>query len=237
MGGTTRVMTLGACAIRALWACRRPRWPTEGARCGSTAAAARPAGAAGGASSWPPRPATAWSRATTVSTRCATGRPRAPAGPPLDAAAADRLERALTAAMERYLLHLRHGRVDPHQVHHHFTPPPADVFDAAAALRAALAAGDLAQAERAAAPPLAQYGLLREALARQRALADHAGLAAAAAAAAARARRSASPSWSPGSPGRAGALAAAAGRAGRPAGRGRSPCRRPRSTRPNWSLP
>jgi murein L,D-transpeptidase YcbB/YkuD len=98
---------------------------------------------------------------------------RARQGVPLDATAADRLERALTVAMERYLQHLRHGRVDPRLLAQHFTPPPAAAFDAAAALRAALAAGDLEQAERAATPPLAQYGLLREALAGQRALAGH----------------------------------------------------------------
>ena len=98
---------------------------------------------------------------------------RARQGPPLDPAAADRLQRALTVATERYLRHLRHGRVDPQRVDHDFTPPPAATFDAAAALQAALAAGDLAPAERAATPPLAQYALLREALAGQRARVGH----------------------------------------------------------------
>lgn len=80
----------------------------------------------------------------------------------------------LTAAMRRYLQDLHDGRV----------PPPSesssaramtnrDPFDAAAALRAAAALGDLSQAVRAAVPPLPQYERLREALARYRALADH----------------------------------------------------------------
>ena len=95
-------------------------------------------------------------------------------GPPPDAAAADRLERALTAAMQRYLLHLNRGRVDPRQVHQNFSPPHLDDFDAAAVLRAALAAGRLDQAEQAAVPRLPLYERLRGALARQRALAGHA---------------------------------------------------------------
>jgi len=174
MGRNDRVMTLGACAIRALrviaalavlagTAAASP-W-IDGGRPGPLALQAVQQLAAAAGHGLEPRDYGADALRDEIA--------RARLGPPLDAAAADRLERGLTLAMERYLLHLRHGRVDPHRVNHHFTPPPADVFDAAAALRAALMAGDLAQAERAATPPLAQYGLLREALARQRALTDH----------------------------------------------------------------
>jgi len=95
-------------------------------------------------------------------------------GPAPDGAAAERLEQALTAAMERYLLHLNRGRIDPRQVHHGFAPPQRDDFDAAAVLRAALAAGRLDQAEQAAAPRLPLYERLRGALVQQRALVGHA---------------------------------------------------------------
>jgi len=95
-------------------------------------------------------------------------------GPAPDPAAAERLEQALTAAMERFLLHLNRGRVDPRQVHHEFAPPQRDDFDAAAVLRAALAAHRLDQAEQVAAPRLPLYDRLRGALAQQRALTGHA---------------------------------------------------------------
>ncbi|HSM21577.1 MAG TPA: peptidoglycan-binding protein, partial [Rubrivivax sp.] len=98
---------------------------------------------------------------------------RALRGPPPDAAAAERLDRALTAAMQRYLTHLHRGRVDPREVHHHFASPRRDEFDAEAALRAALAARRLELAEQGAVPQVPQYARLREALARHRALEDH----------------------------------------------------------------
>jgi murein L,D-transpeptidase YcbB/YkuD len=94
-------------------------------------------------------------------------------GPPLAAEAAAALEQALTAAMERYLSHLHRGRIDPRQVHPSVSLPRQDGFDAAAALRAALAAGRLELAERQAVPRLPLYENLRQALAAQRALADH----------------------------------------------------------------
>jgi murein L,D-transpeptidase YcbB/YkuD len=95
-------------------------------------------------------------------------------GPAPDAAAAERLDQALTAAMQRYLLHLNRGRVDPRQVHHDFASPRHDDFDAAAVLQAALAARRLDQAEQAAVPRLPLYERLRGALAQQRLLVDHA---------------------------------------------------------------
>jgi murein L,D-transpeptidase YcbB/YkuD len=84
-----------------------------------------------------------------------------------------RAEQALSTAMQRYLAHLHHGRIDPRSIHPRFPPPQRDAFDAAASLRAALAAGRVADAVRAAQPPLAQYERLREALARYRGLLDH----------------------------------------------------------------
>jgi murein L,D-transpeptidase YcbB/YkuD len=91
---------------------------------------------------------------------------------PLSADAAAAFERALTDAMLRWLTDLHAGRVDPRSVQQRFDPPRRADFDAAAVLRAAVQAGDLAQAERAAAPPLPQYAQLRAALARYRVLAD-----------------------------------------------------------------
>lgn len=97
---------------------------------------------------------------------------RAAQGPPWGAAAIERLDRALTTAMERYLKDLHEGRVDPRQVGNGYALPPRAAFDAAATLQAALAAHRLAEAAREAAPHLPQYGRLREALARYRALGD-----------------------------------------------------------------
>ncbi|MBE0547978.1 MAG: L,D-transpeptidase family protein, partial [Rubrivivax sp.] len=95
-------------------------------------------------------------------------------GPVPEAAAAEQLEQALTAAMQRYLTHLHSGRVDPRQVHHNFALPRQDVFDPVAVLLAALVARRLDDAEQAAAPRLPMYERLRGALARYRVLVDHA---------------------------------------------------------------
>jgi murein L,D-transpeptidase YcbB/YkuD len=90
-----------------------------------------------------------------------------------DATTRESIERKLTAAMQRYLSDLQHGRVDPRRIHHDFTPPRRDAFDAAAVLRDALRDDHLADAVRESAPRLAQYEQLRMALARLRALSDH----------------------------------------------------------------
>ena len=95
-------------------------------------------------------------------------------GPVPEWAAAERLDQRLTAAMQRYLLHLHSGRVDPRQVHHNFALPRQDEFDPATVLLAALAARRLDQAEQAAVPRLPLYERLRAALARYRELVDHA---------------------------------------------------------------
>jgi murein L,D-transpeptidase YcbB/YkuD len=83
-------------------------------------------------------------------------------------------DRRLTAAMTRYLADLHHGRITPEQLPHGYAPPQRSPFDEAAALRAALAAGQLQQAVAAAAPRFAQYERLREALAHYRTLSDEA---------------------------------------------------------------
>jgi L,D-transpeptidase YcbB len=103
------------------------------------------------------------------------GLQRALDGGAASADAAQGLDRALTRAMTRYLEDLHRGRVTPAQLGQPFMPPAAqdDRFDAMAVLRAALALQDLSLAVGQAAPPLAQYERLREALARYRVLASH----------------------------------------------------------------
>jgi murein L,D-transpeptidase YcbB/YkuD len=91
----------------------------------------------------------------------------------LDAEALDALDRRLTRAMGRYLAHLHHGRVAPDRLPNGYAAGTRAGFDAGATLREALAAGRLADAERATAPRFAQYERLREALAHHRALVDH----------------------------------------------------------------
>lgn len=84
------------------------------------------------------------------------------------------LERALTSAMERFLGDLHRGRIDPRQIHQNFSVVRSDGFDAALVLQETLASGRLADAVRDAAPTLPLYARLRDALARYRALGDHA---------------------------------------------------------------
>jgi murein L,D-transpeptidase YcbB/YkuD len=87
--------------------------------------------------------------------------------------AATRLDRQLTAAVQRYLADVHDGRIDPSQLPRGYLAPRRENFDAAAYLREALAAQRLPQAAREAAPQLAQYEQLRKALAAYRALAGH----------------------------------------------------------------
>jgi L,D-transpeptidase YcbB len=86
--------------------------------------------------------------------------------PALDQAAADQRDQRLSAALQRYLHDLHHGRAPPTTA----TPRP---FDTAATLRAALAVQDLPLAVRQAAPALLQYQRLQDVLARYRQLASH----------------------------------------------------------------
>ncbi|MGE5161994.1 MAG: L,D-transpeptidase family protein [Betaproteobacteria bacterium] len=90
-----------------------------------------------------------------------------------DPAAVAVFDRHLTAAMTRFLADLHHGRIAPDQLPHGYLPATRATFDAEAALRRALAAGRLDDAVKEAAPRLAQYDRLREALAQYRALAGH----------------------------------------------------------------
>jgi murein L,D-transpeptidase YcbB/YkuD len=98
---------------------------------------------------------------------------RAAVDAPPDPAASQRLDQALTTAVQRYLTDLHRGRIDPRLIHHNFRQPRRGDFDAAATLRAALAARRLPEAAREAAPPLPLYERLREALAHYRAIAEH----------------------------------------------------------------
>ena len=88
--------------------------------------------------------------------------------------AATRLAMALDAAMQRYLIDLHRGRVDPQQLQQRYAVARPTTFNPATVLQQALASGQLDAAVVAAAPTLPQYPLLREALARYRALDRHA---------------------------------------------------------------
>jgi murein L,D-transpeptidase YcbB/YkuD len=91
---------------------------------------------------------------------------------PVDSTARATFEDRLTAAMTRYLGDLHYGRVAPDELPRGYALMRSD-FDPEAVLRRALATGRLADAAREAAPRLAQYERLREALAQYRALAGH----------------------------------------------------------------
>ena len=84
-----------------------------------------------------------------------------------------RLDRALTTAMTRYLSDVHLGRIDPQKIHHNFSPPQREAFDAAAYLQAAVASGRFAEAAAEAAPRLPLYAELRDALAGYRELVNH----------------------------------------------------------------
>ncbi len=92
---------------------------------------------------------------------------------PLAPDAAARLDAALLAALLHYLSDLRVGRVDPRQLHQTYSAVAGERFDPIAVVAAALDAGSLAAALRAATPPVPMYAALRAALARCRALGAH----------------------------------------------------------------
>ena len=87
----------------------------------------------------------------------------------LSASAQTALANALDLAMRRYLHDLHYGRVDPASVYANFNVPPK-TLDVAATLHAALLAGNLEQAVKAATPQFPLYQALRPWLARYRAL-------------------------------------------------------------------
>lgn len=91
--------------------------------------------------------------------------------PALASAAAAHADSALTEALQRYLADLQQGRIDPRQLGAKFEPVHRP-FDAAAALREALAAHRVAELLHGAAPRLPMYDGLRRALAQYRALGE-----------------------------------------------------------------
>ncbi len=90
---------------------------------------------------------------------------------PIDASAQSALAARLRQSMLRFLHDLHHGRVPPAELPPGYRAAERAPFDAPALLDAALAAGDLDAAIRAAQPALPQYEQLRVALARYRLLA------------------------------------------------------------------
>lgn len=87
-----------------------------------------------------------------------------------DATRVQRVDQALTLAMERYLTDLHSGRIDPREIHENFKPVSTRRFDARAVLRDALEQDRLAQAVQEAAPAFPLYPALRRALAQYLAL-------------------------------------------------------------------
>ncbi len=97
----------------------------------------------------------------------------ATSGPLLPDQRIAQIDLALTSAMVRYLADLHGGRVDPQRLAENYTPASSPGFDPDALLLTAIANDRLAEAARRAAPPLAQYLELQEALARYRELAGN----------------------------------------------------------------
>lgn len=86
-----------------------------------------------------------------------------------DAAQATRVDVDLSTSLVTYLHHLHFGRIDPRTLGY-AVEPLREEHDIAGLVRASLASGDLDAAAAALRPPVAQYGRLRGALARYRAL-------------------------------------------------------------------
>lgn len=86
---------------------------------------------------------------------------------------AERIGRTMEVALRRYLGDLRDGRVDPRRLRLDYDPARRDPAELDRLLQGALAPGRLADAVRQAEPALPQYGQLRVALARYRALENH----------------------------------------------------------------
>lgn len=95
-------------------------------------------------------------------------------GPVLPQTALISLDTALTAAMERYLLDLHQGRLDPRVIHQDFkAPAQPPYFDAGTYLYDAVASGRLSEAVYLAAPRILLYAQLRRVLADYRRLSGH----------------------------------------------------------------
>ena len=91
-------------------------------------------------------------------------------GGALDAAARAGLDKALTAAMRKYLSDLHYGQVDPRLISENYSPA-AGAFDPAKTLASAVRSKRLIEAVAQAAPPFPLYAELRQALAQYRRLA------------------------------------------------------------------
>ncbi len=83
------------------------------------------------------------------------------------------MDAELTAALERYLSDMNHGRLSPDVLRHRFKAPPDIRFDARSYVVGARQAGRLAQALQAARPRVPMYEALRSAMNAYRAMGDH----------------------------------------------------------------
>lgn len=90
-------------------------------------------------------------------------------GKPLTAEQQTALNAAISQSLLRYLHDLHYGRVDPRSVYANFNVAPK-TLNLPATLNAAVAAGDLKQAVKAATPAFPLYQALKPWLARYRAL-------------------------------------------------------------------
>jgi murein L,D-transpeptidase YcbB/YkuD len=88
-------------------------------------------------------------------------------------AAIQRADAELTAALERYLSDLNHGRLSPDVLKHRFKAPDVGRFDARRYIVEARQAGRLAQALKEAQPRVPMYESLRRAMNAYRAMGDH----------------------------------------------------------------
>ncbi len=85
-----------------------------------------------------------------------------------------RWDAELTAALERYLSHLHHGRLSPAELQYRFEAPPPVPFDARDFLLQARAEGRLVEALGDVEPQVPMYDALQSAMNRYRAMGDHA---------------------------------------------------------------
>ncbi len=83
------------------------------------------------------------------------------------------LDTELTAALERYLLDLNHGRLSPAVLKHRFKAPSSDRFDASGYVMQARQSGRLAEALSTAQPRVPMYASIRSAMNAYRTLGDH----------------------------------------------------------------
>ncbi|MEO6986589.1 MAG: L,D-transpeptidase family protein [Paralcaligenes sp.] len=83
-----------------------------------------------------------------------------------------RLDAALTASMQHYLLEVHQGRLNPRVIHQRFRAPASKYFDVAAYLSAALATNRFPDVVRQAEPDNPLYARLRVALAQYRDIPD-----------------------------------------------------------------